>query len=530
MLVGASRAAVCGGIGLWLWLLGGCIGLEVQSGGSGSAGSGGQTTGVGQGGAGSQGGGGSGSQGAGGACSVELCDTPEIEGCGDAACAPPAWSRRLGDESSQNVRAAVVDGSGRIFLAGAYMGALDFGGGSLLPASPGTFDAYVAELAPDGTGAWASTVTVGDGPREANALAMDPAGNLIVAGSFGIPPENGDDWNVFVQKWSLADGAPQPMWTHTFGGTGIDRVVDVAVDPIGDVFVLGSLNGDAATGLSCGGVPITFTGAADDMFLAKYDIAGACAWFKVFSGAGSIEPGGITTNAFGDLRVVGTFKGLMSGGGFPPVDAGLYADLFVMKLDSIGVIEWIRQVGDEGSGKGTASGRDVALDTNGQAFVVGSAKGEVSAGGGAFSALESAALVLALDSSGNSLWVTKYGGASVVPEMQFGTGVALVGDSLYVSGTFSELVDIDPAKSGAEIVLGGNNPFLALLDAETGVTRSFDVFPGGGETFANQAFFVAASGAGLVAAASWGKELDFGGGISAPQGGGDIVLARFPVK
>src|SRR5690349_6080646 len=157
MFVNASRAAL--GVAVSAWFFAGCLGqLGVDGGGSGGTG--------GDAGAGAQGGGGQGGaagQAAGGApaCFVELCDTPEIEGCGASSCAPPQWTRRFGDPSPQYAHAASMDGQGRLLLAGAYAGALDFGGAGFPAQGTGATEAYVAAFNADGTAAWAQNVVVG---------------------------------------------------------------------------------------------------------------------------------------------------------------------------------------------------------------------------------------------------------------------------------------------------------------------------------------------------------------------------------
>ena len=78
-----------------------------------------------------------------------------------------------------------VDGAGNAITVGAFHGSADFdpGPGTRILTSSGSSDAFITKLAPDGGLVWAVSVS-GGGSIVANDVALDDAGNLYVIGSF----------------------------------------------------------------------------------------------------------------------------------------------------------------------------------------------------------------------------------------------------------------------------------------------------------------------------------------------------------
>jgi len=59
----------------------------------------------------------------------------------------PLWAKRFGDSSDQRAAGVAIGPAGRVWIAGTFLGTVDFTNGAPLP-SGGTFDAYWARLAP----------------------------------------------------------------------------------------------------------------------------------------------------------------------------------------------------------------------------------------------------------------------------------------------------------------------------------------------------------------------------------------------
>src|SRR5205814_612691 len=85
------------------------------------------------------------------------------------------------------------------------------------------------------------------------------------------------------------------LWAKTIGGTGVDGGSGVATDGAGNVYVTGYFSASTG-GVDFGGGALNSAGS-QDVFLVKYNSAGAWQWSRRFGSTGSD-----TGNAFGGRR------------------------------------------------------------------------------------------------------------------------------------------------------------------------------------------------------------------------------------
>lgn len=194
-----------------------------------------------------------------------------------------AWIKSFGDGAIQEAHGVAVNGAGEILVTGSFAGTL-----AMPPAPPGPgltslggTDAFVAKLAPDGTPIWLKQIG-GVNDQSGRAIAVDPAGNILVAGVFREAIQiDGDSHttasnadNVFVTK--LAAGG-NLLWSRSFGDAGQQDVRGLAVGAAGRIYLAGHFYGE----IDFGGGPIVDTAAGkEDAFVAILEMDGG----HVYSG------------------------------------------------------------------------------------------------------------------------------------------------------------------------------------------------------------------------------------------------------
>ena len=263
--------------------------------------------------------------------------------------------------------AVAVDGSGNVVVTGYYYGTVDFGGGAISSIN-GSTDIFVAKYSPNGSYLWAKSYG-GTNTDMARAVAVDGNGNVVVAGYFwgtanfggGSLTSFGSN-DIFVAKYA-SDGSY--VWAKQFGGTGADYAYGVAVDGAGNVLVAGTF----ANTVDFGGGALTASTSGGDIFLAKYTPSGGYLWAKHFGGTsafGSVAYAvGVDSN--GNPLLTGWINDFVNFGGGPLTAPLNSYDIFVAKFNSAGDYQWAKRAGAEGSDYGNS----VAADSGGNVLVAG---------------------------------------------------------------------------------------------------------------------------------------------------------------
>lgn len=124
----------------------------------------------------------------------------------------------------------------------------------------------------------------------------------------------------------------------------------------------GSFTGTAAFGTT------TKTSAGSyDLFVAKYNTDGTLQWVQSAGGTNGEYGNDITVDGSGNVYVTGYFLGTVTFGTTTKTSAGNY-DLFVVKYNTTGTLQWVQTAG----GTGADYGYGIAVDGSGNVYVTGS--------------------------------------------------------------------------------------------------------------------------------------------------------------
>lgn len=123
---------------------------------------------------------------------------------------------------------------------------------------------------------------------QANAIAIDDAGNIIVSGESDRDPSSVTNDDFLTIKYN-SSGAQQ--WIARYNGTGneTDRAIAVDSDASGNVFVAGR----------------SFNGGDDDYATIKYDASGSVVWTRIFDNGDIDRAADMSVDAQGNCYVTG---------------------------------------------------------------------------------------------------------------------------------------------------------------------------------------------------------------------------------
>lgn len=434
------------------------------------------------------------------------------------------WGKRAGGVADDRAHAVATDAAGNVAVAGYFQGTVSFGGATFTSAhlahlDPNDYkDAFVAKYDAAGAHVWSRQIGA-DYDDRANAVAMDAAGNVVVAGSVanyvdfgnGMTTTSQGGLDVFVAKYAAATGAH--LWSRRASGTGNEGAYAVAVDAAGDVLVVGHFQGTVDFG---GGALAASGGSTDqDLFVAKYAGAtGAHLWSRRFGQGAAFDYGyGIAADAAGNVLVTGSFWGTVDFGAGNLSSAGRY-DGFALRLSPTGATRWARRFGGPNDDWGLA----VATDGSGDALVAGAFSGTASFGGGprASAGGEDAFVVRLGAADGAHQWSSRYGGAGT----DRAEAVAVDGaGTVHVAGYTQGGMNL----GGATLPhAGGYDAFFARL-TPAGAHLWSRAFGGTGFDYGKA---TAASGGAVVGAGYFQRTADFGSGPVTSAGGFDAYVFR----
>lgn len=256
----------------------------------------------------------------------------------------------------------------------------------------------------------------------------------------------GDDpTSVRESQYTPPDATP---FVETTGSTGYDKSHDIAVDPSGNVFVLGALNGPVDFGGK------TFDPAGGPVFLAKYGPTGEFQWVQQISGASPDGPLHLGTDTTGDVILQGIFITKLTINGVTVSSSGGADHVFVARLSGTGSVKWISC----DSGSFLSVGFGMSTGPSGGTAVTGFIQAGATFGSNELSVQGFDFFVVRYDSEGNATWAK-----------QTGSNTAATGDhvavdtqgNVIVAGNFGGSFTLD----GVELTAAGSDAFIARYSA-----------------------------------------------------------------
>jgi hypothetical protein len=366
------------------------------------------------------------------------------------------WTRLL--DTAITVQAIAVDASGSFYISGGVTKKEVQLGGTTLTPSNDYYQSllFLAKYDAQGICQWAIKVADGDGVYNSGyGLALGKNGNLAVIGSFGgefrpvnqaaLTASNNMTADMFIV---LCNSAGAVLWANQTRGEANEEGRDVAFDDNGNVYVTGTFSEDesgADTGSSATGNKSTFdnftlTARKQDIFLAKYDLTGKCAWVQQGgSDAGSEsvieESNGIAVDGEGNSYITGTASyfstfGSIATGTSKVVNTNAICP-FVAKYSPSGTCLWAKSFYS-----GFSYGYALALKDN-SLFVTGTFYGNIYIDGEKLSATREAgsfqkdAFVAKFFTDGTAHWAVRTGGASTDEAFDIARGAD---NKLYIVG------------------------------------------------------------------------------------------------
>ncbi|HWY13310.1 MAG TPA: SBBP repeat-containing protein [Bacteroidia bacterium] len=276
------------------------------------------------------------------------------------------WAKTAGGNGNDIGQSIAVDGSGNSYITG-YYASSTIGFGSTTLTNSGGNDLYVAKYDPSGNVLWAEKA--GGASNDAGGgIAVDASGNAYITGSFSSASisfstttfTNSGGIDMFTVKY---DASGNVIWARSATGVSNDVGYNVALDAIGNPYVVGTYNSSTLTFSTT----VLTLKAFDDIFIVKYDASGNLFWAKTIGGTGNDIGQSIAVDASGNSYITGYFASTsMAIGTTTLINAGTN-DFYMAKYDASGIPQWANSEGGASDDRGAC----ISVAANGNNVYVG---------------------------------------------------------------------------------------------------------------------------------------------------------------
>lgn len=341
--------------------------------------------------------------------------------------------------------ALAVDQEGNAYVTGESTG------------SDGFCDIATIKYDTDGNALWMARY---NGPASgwdyASAIAVDPSGNIYVAG-YQTRADGTSDSDWVTVKYDK-DG--RQLWVATYDGPagGSDRAVAIALDAAGHVYVTGASTGSDGT---------------SDYATIKYDTEGNELWTARYGFSNWQDfPAALAVDTLGNVYVTGNSQAPFN----PQNLNSINSDYSTVKYDVNGNLLWVARYNGPGSSFQSSidAAIDIAVDADGHVYVTG--RSERTGPTMDYTTIK-------YDVSGNELWVARYSG---VRSNGLNVPVKIALDSagnVYVTGYSSgadgplDYATVEYDSNGSELWVarynglgdGSDSPIAMTVDASQNV-------------------------------------------------------------
>lgn len=302
-----------------------------------------------------------------------------------------------------------------------------------------------------------------------------------LTGSLPITFKGGNADGI-ITSINTSDGKIE--WIKQFGGGGDEVVIDTDIDADGNYYLTGYMTSagskamDADPGPDVYPLPIPSALTNRDIFIIKLDKNGDFIWAKQMStpsGAGNDDVSSIKLDTKGNIYLAGSFVKVDFD---PGTEEELHiasgnADAFIVKLTNDGEFTWVKTFDGEVGKILKITSMD--LDTEDNIYVSGRYQGTIDLNPDPIhtnieTSLGSYDTYLAkYTAAGDYVWGLSYGGSGAdIPEK-----VIVNNGNVYVGGSFSETVDLDPSTGTNIFTAAGQQAYLSKFDTNGEYQSSF---------------------------------------------------------
>ncbi|MDB5283524.1 MAG: hypothetical protein JWO06_2599 [Bacteroidota bacterium] len=216
------------------------------------------------------------------------------------------WAKKAGGSGTDFSQGVSIDGYGNAYVAGSFgSSSITFGSNTLT--NNGANDVFITKYDTAGNVVWAKAAG-GAAYDIAYGIATDKHGNSCITGIFASSTisfgpytvgNNSGNNDYFIAKY---DSAGNAVWASNDWGSTYAQGLAITVDEQSNAYVTGGFEG---TSIVLGTTTLYASNGVGNFFVAKYDTSGNVKWAKAGGGIDGDAGQSISTDASGNVYLVG---------------------------------------------------------------------------------------------------------------------------------------------------------------------------------------------------------------------------------
>lgn len=280
------------------------------------------------------------------------------------------WLKQFGGTGTITATGININTSNNIYIVGNYRDTADFNPGIkkyILTAKSHQYKAFILKLNPNGDFKWVkdfgnnSSCTI-------NSIEFGANSNILLSGSFSNTQDFDPDtskitrssFNIAAAFVALYDSTAKFKFVRTYGGAGYDRGITAKYDNNGFIYFLSNFEGDLSKFRGIRVIQRRSNGESD-ILLSKLDTLGNEIWVKQIGGRFQDLGKGIEIDRYNNIYLCGEYSGTVhfdtnnlkyqlkaSQGSQVRYHSQKGDDVFVLKLDNLGKVKWLKDFGGMG--------------------------------------------------------------------------------------------------------------------------------------------------------------------------------------
>lgn len=290
------------------------------------------------------------------------------------------WAKGSGSAGIDVGRGISIDATGNVCVTGSYTSTtITFGANTLTNSdnAGNTSDLFIVKYDTSGNIVWANDGG-STGNDLGNSITTDSFNNVYVTGSYSYSISFDTiiltNWNnnlyydIFIVKYGPSGNI---LWAKSAGHAGNDLGISITKDNSNNIYITGYYYSASITFGATSLLNVDSAGIYPDIFIVKYDASGNVIWAKSEGSSSGDFGESITTDAFGNVYVIGNYYSssiIFGATTLTNASWSSYTDVFVVKYNDSGNVIWAK-----GFGSTTSEALNgITTDASGNVYITGS--------------------------------------------------------------------------------------------------------------------------------------------------------------